>query len=528
MESRYALGVIVASGIAVLVPWLGFGWPFHDAFYRAMTLLVVASPCALVISIPATIVSAVSNGARKGVLFKGGAHLDALASVRVVALDKTGTLTLGEPELVGVKTVGGVLRTASAAPGAPGGAVASADAPVPAESEEMEADLLRLTATVEALSEHPLGDAIVEAARHRGVPLAELEGFWSEPGKGVEGTVEGVRVRVGRRSWVEEDVGDPLPEELAAWITREERIAATPVFVAVDGRHAGALAIADRLRPRVREAIEALRRAGIGEVVMLTGDDEATARVVAAEVLHLRRRAHPHLLPAVHELAGRCGGDGHATDLPRRRHRPRGRRGPAPRAAVRRRARAHLHRARLPGDGSVIDRVDLLPGVRRLQRVRQSAARRRPRGGRAPAEAARAAERLAHGRLTGSVLAGEYALGELLGRGGMGEIYAARRISDEEPRAVKVLHGRLVDDKEHLERFRREGGLAARLPVEHTARVHEVGHDDERDLHFIAMDYLRGEDMGAYLRRRGPLPLAELIPLARRIAVALEPPTLPV
>ena len=278
VESRYALGVIIASAIAVLVPWLGFGWDFHDAFYRAMTLLVVASPCALVISIPATIVSAVANGARKGVLFKGGAYLDALASVRVAALDKTGTLTMGRPELVGVKAVEDVLRPAQAAMVTVGG-----DPDVAAPDDD-EADLVRLTASVEALSEHPLGDAIVAAARGRGIGLSELEGFWSEPGKGVEGTVGGVRVRVGRRSWVEEGVGAPLPDELAAWVAQEERIAATPVFVAVDGCHAGALAIADRPRPRVREALDALRRAGVRQVVMLTGDDEATARVVAREV----------------------------------------------------------------------------------------------------------------------------------------------------------------------------------------------------------------------------------------------------
>ncbi|HKJ01782.1 MAG TPA: HAD-IC family P-type ATPase, partial [Longimicrobiales bacterium] len=102
VESRYALGVIVASILAILVPWLALGWSFDEAFSRAMTLLVVASPCALVISIPATIVSAVSNGARRGVLFKGGAHLDALASVRVMAFDKTGTLTQGRPDVVGI------------------------------------------------------------------------------------------------------------------------------------------------------------------------------------------------------------------------------------------------------------------------------------------------------------------------------------------------------------------------------------------------------------------------------------------
>ncbi len=278
VESRYALGVIVASTIAVLLPWLVFGWAFHDAFYRAMTLLVVASPCALVISIPATIVSAVANGARKGVLFKGGAHLDALASVRVAALDKTGTITLGRPELVGVKALEEALRPARAAMV---GADGEGSAPA---AEGVEDDLVRLTATVEALSEHPLGDAIVEAARSRGLAFAELEGFWSEPGKGVEGTVEGARVRVGRRSWVEEGVGAPLPRELASWVVEEARMAATPVFVAVDGRHAGALAIADRPRPRVREALDALRRAGVPKLVMLTGDDEATARAIADEV----------------------------------------------------------------------------------------------------------------------------------------------------------------------------------------------------------------------------------------------------
>jgi Cd2+/Zn2+-exporting ATPase len=259
VESRYALGVIVASGAAVLVPWLLLGWTFDDAFYRAMTLLVVASPCALVISIPATIVSAVSNGARRGVLFKGGAHLDALASVRVAALDKTGTLTRGRPELVEIVTT----------PGVNGG------------SEER---LLTLAASVESLSEHPLGDAIAAACRDRGLDTVPVAGFQSWPGRGVQGTVDGVQVTVGKRSWVVETVGAPLPQGLAAWALREERRAASPVFVALDGTHAGALAIADRPRENVREALAGLRRAGVPHLVMLTGDDQATAAAIAREV----------------------------------------------------------------------------------------------------------------------------------------------------------------------------------------------------------------------------------------------------
>lgn len=259
VESRYALGVIVASGLAILIPWLVLGWTFDDAFYRAMTLLVVASPCALVISIPATIVSAVSNGARRGVLFKGGAHLDALAGVQVVALDKTGTLTVGRPEVVGI----------FAAPAVNGG------------SEER---LLALATSVETLSEHPLGDAITAASRMRGIPTLQVADFRSEAGRGVQGTVDGVTVAVGRRSWIESLVGEPLPGELSDWVGHEERRAATPVFVALDGAHAGALAIADRPRPRAREAMDALRRAGIPHLIMLTGDDADTARAVADEV----------------------------------------------------------------------------------------------------------------------------------------------------------------------------------------------------------------------------------------------------
>jgi Cd2+/Zn2+-exporting ATPase len=279
VEGRYALGVILASSVAILVPWLLLGWSFDDAFYRAMTLLVVASPCALVISIPATIVSAVSNAARRGVLFKGGAHLDALASVTAAALDKTGTLTEGRPEVVGVKAVQGaaappVLAVTDLGPTSSGlGA-----------SNGTDGELLRLAASVEALSEHPLGDAILRAAEALGVEREEVQDFRSEAGRGVEGTVSGTDVRVGRRTWVEELVGEPLPRELSDWATHEERLAATPVFVALGDRHAGAIAIADRPREGVAEAMRALRRAGVGHLVMLTGDDAKTAAAVAAEV----------------------------------------------------------------------------------------------------------------------------------------------------------------------------------------------------------------------------------------------------
>ena len=268
VESRYAMGVITASVLAILVPWLAMGWTFDDAFYRAMTLLVVASPCALVISIPATIVSAVSNGARRGVLFKGGAHLDALASVRVAALDKTGTLTLGRPDVVEIISVDGTAA---------------------------DSKILSLAAAVEALSEHPLGSAITEAARRDGVDIGEVDGFHSAVGLGVEGSVEGVRVRVGRQSFVEEAAG-PAPTSITDRLASPDLDGATPVYVSADDRHMGAVAIADRPREGVREALNDLRRSGVEHLVMVTGDDPAAAAAIGREVGI--EEVHAGLLPA--------------------------------------------------------------------------------------------------------------------------------------------------------------------------------------------------------------------------------------
>jgi len=274
VESRYAFGVIVGAATAILVPWLSMGWAFEDAFYRAMTLLVVASPCALVISIPATIVSAVSNGARHGILFKGGAHLDALASVRVAALDKTGTLTVGHPELVAVRS----RATTHVASGGLPGQVAGAE-----EADEGERTLLRLIAAAEARSEHPLGEAIVRAATELGVPVPEPDEFSSVAGHGVEALVEGYRVQVGRRSWIESEVGERTPAELVE-LFEGEHDGTTPVFVAVDGEHAAALAIADRPRPGAADALEELKAGGIERTVMLTGDARGAAGTIASRL----------------------------------------------------------------------------------------------------------------------------------------------------------------------------------------------------------------------------------------------------
>ena len=285
-EGRYAGAVILASALAVVFPVALLGWSLGDAFFRAMTLLVVASPCALVISIPATIISAVSNAARHGVLFKGGAHLDALASVQAIALDKTGTVTRGRPEVMGFS----LLSPESRAMG--------------------EERFLELVASAESHSEHHLAKALLKAAEKAGVGTLDTRDFISHPGRGVEGFVGPSKVEVGRRSWVEERVGEPLPPDADEWLDVEGRRMATPVFVAIDGRHAGVFAVADRPRAGVREAVNALRALGVRHIVMLTGDDPGTAAEIAKQVGISEVRAG--LLPeeksaAIEEIRARYG-----------------------------------------------------------------------------------------------------------------------------------------------------------------------------------------------------------------------------
>jgi Cd2+/Zn2+-exporting ATPase len=274
IEGRYALGVIAAAILAIFVPWVVMGWTFDDAFYRAMTLLVVASPCALVISIPATVVSAVSNGARHGILFKGGAHLDALATIEVTAFDKTGTLTVGRPDVVAVRSF---LRV-PARQGVP-----SDSSPELGLVEDPEDALLRLAAMAESRSEHPLAKAIIRAAEERALEVPEPDTFQSTIGHGVSAEVEGTKVWVGRKSWVEARVGAGVPAGLDE-LSDPGFAGATPVFVAVDGQHAGALAIADHPRAGAREVLAGLRARGIKRTAMLTGDARQTAAVIAGEI----------------------------------------------------------------------------------------------------------------------------------------------------------------------------------------------------------------------------------------------------
>jgi Cd2+/Zn2+-exporting ATPase len=244
----YTPAVIVLAVLVAVVPPLVAGADAATWLYRSLVLLVISCPCALVISTPVSIVSALSAAARNGVLIKGGAHLERLAAVRAVAFDKTGTLTRGAPGVSDVIAVGS----------------ASAQ------------DVLRFAAAVETRSEHPIARAIADRARLEGMDIPEASSFMSVPGMGVEAVVGGRAVVVGN-----DGLMTTRNVATSADLDSIRRDGHTLVFVAVDHVLLGAIAVADPLRETATETLELLRWHGIRHVAMLTGDHSATARVVA-------------------------------------------------------------------------------------------------------------------------------------------------------------------------------------------------------------------------------------------------------
>lgn len=241
----YTPAVTGLAALTMLVPpLLGMG-DWLTWFVRGLTLLVVACPCALVIATPVTVVSAITSAARNGVLIKGGEYLEAFGGVCAMAFDKTGTLTYGRLEVTDV-------------------------VPLSSDSEE---GLLRLAAVVEARSEHPIAKAIVARVGGATGDAADVTDFRARPGRGVVARVDGAEVRVGT---LEMFPGLPAP----ARMSELEREGKTVVLVGRDGSAAGLIALADALRPEAPEVLRRLRRQGIHEQVMLTGDHEWVARAI--------------------------------------------------------------------------------------------------------------------------------------------------------------------------------------------------------------------------------------------------------
>ena len=248
--------VVISLAIATFVVWYvaADAAPAVRAFAAAVAVLIIACPCAMGLAVPTAVMVATGRGAEKGILIKGGEALQRAGDVTTVVLDKTGTITEGRPTVTDLISMPGSSRTVD--------------------------QLLWIVASLESSSEHPLADAVVRHARERGLSLSPPEGFQSVTGQGAVGIVEGTFLAVGNERLMKEYAADPSP--LAADAERLSREGKTPVYVAMDGRLEGLLAVADPLKATSREAVASLRRMGL-EVVLLTGDNPRTAEAIARQ-----------------------------------------------------------------------------------------------------------------------------------------------------------------------------------------------------------------------------------------------------
>ena len=249
LADRYALVFVPVTLVIAAAAWVLTGDPV-----RALAVLVVATPCPLILAVPIAIVAGISRAARRGIIVKGGGALETLARGSVLLFDKTGTLTSGVPEVADVEVFASI------------------------DPEE----LLRLAASLDQLSPHVLGAAIVRAARQRGLPLSFPVDVREEPGSGIEGTVDGRRVSLGKASWV--SGGRGLPARARDIRRRSAMEGSSAVFVAIDGEVSGGLILDDPIRPDTPRVIRTLRRAGIKRVVMVTGDHPDVAESVGISI----------------------------------------------------------------------------------------------------------------------------------------------------------------------------------------------------------------------------------------------------
>ena len=240
--AMFALAIVVA----LVMPLLGFEW--REAIYRALVILVVSCSCALVISVPVSVVTAIARGARDGILIKGGIYLERLADIKAVAFDKTGTLTRGRPTLAQVTPLDGI-------------------------SED---EALTLAAAVETGSEHPIATAIVAGARDRGLTIPAVQDARALPGAGMEATLDGRTLHIGRPTDEDRTDGTAGPA-----LAHAEAEGCTAVVLRDDTRPLAVVAVADQLRPDAESTLTELRDLGVERVLMLTGDNATVARSTA-------------------------------------------------------------------------------------------------------------------------------------------------------------------------------------------------------------------------------------------------------
>jgi Cu+-exporting ATPase len=246
---------VILIALATFAVWLIFGPSpaFTFALLNFVAVLIIACPCAMGLATPTAIMVGTGRGAENGILIKSGESLETVHRVKTVIFDKTGTLTQGKPEVTDVAASDGF----------------------------KEEQVLSWAASVEKGSEHPLGEAIVHAAKEKGLQLSAVEAFEAIPGQGVKARIDGQQLLLGNLRLMEEN-----GVQVGGLRDRAERLAGegkTPMIVALDGRAAGVVAVADTLKPNTLEAVEALHRMGL-EVIMITGDNERTAKAVASQV----------------------------------------------------------------------------------------------------------------------------------------------------------------------------------------------------------------------------------------------------
>jgi len=267
-EQYYAIGVILFTIIMIVIPYFIFHKNFDEVFYKAMTLMVVASPCALIISTPASILSAIGNGAKQGILYKGGAHLEMTADIKVIAFDKTGTLTYGKPEVTDVEVI-----------------------PMTATEHSIwsgqENELLSIAAAVESKSEHPLAQAIVKSAKMKNIEIKQAQNFQSITGKGVIALIDDHQVAVGSVNFFQ-NYKTHHKDTAYKIVENYQNQGKTSVLTAViENNEAfiiGIIAIADVIRADAAEAIKELKELGIKRIIMLTGDNKRVAKAISDKI----------------------------------------------------------------------------------------------------------------------------------------------------------------------------------------------------------------------------------------------------
>ena len=249
-----------------VIPPLFLAGVWNEWLYRALVLLVIACPCALVISTPVSIVAALASAARQGILIKGGIYIETPAHLKAIAFDKTGTLTRGEPIVTGVYPFNG----------------------------HSEAELLSRAAALEARSNHPLAKAILQYTENQGISVASADNVTVLPGKGVTGLFNGTDYWLGSRRYLLER-SQEIPEISAKAIALEQS-GQTVIAIGSERHICGLIAVADQPRDQIKSILQALRQTGIKHLVMLTGDNQVTANNIAAQIGI--DEVHAELLPA--------------------------------------------------------------------------------------------------------------------------------------------------------------------------------------------------------------------------------------